>query len=831
MAEGVFFPAFWPPKWIQWWAKYQLQPLFGQEVELQKTDEGISWFPLAYVRALYQSDQVNYTLLTRLFQLYGITINRQTTQGLTETFAWRDGLTVVTGVKDKDFDQFQNTLTHEPLLKYSQIFYQIPTPPHLLGLVVDQLPVVDPLLDFARIKTVLQDNQIILEQTPLANSPHVNAQRQAIASVLQDVAFMDRTVIQALQKVGVAYVDEVTPAKIEAVGQLPEVGAFKLRKLKRALGLDAVNVAASKASAPVAPVEPDAQPEQSEAIAELFAPGDAGIAKAFVQAKVTSIHDVTGEKLQEILAMPGIGMLKQRKINSIVQLLAKDKGVLTRRNMYLPMLPMTALVWPGVQRLQGELRISNQVYAAQIRGFLRENWSNYRFKVPMGQFTYMPDAEPAPAQAVDANLLRQALNITYANSGDHQAEFAAVPEAILLASWHYYEQMCPLKISEYLIHFMANLTPRLETILGERSMRLEPPKLQTVGAKFGVSASRIRQLEVKATRIFKNWWRDGCLTMKLLMATKCQTIHLDEMFEPRFAALINSQIVARNPELQKIWLVAGTRLKTIKQLLAPDLAKQPFYSWAEIQPLLARHKLNLSQADIMQVLAELHFRLSDNGVWVVKTKHIEKMTLVRLFFKAQGQDEILVNDDALAQLNDWAYPRTDQPVFKNLLQFRAVVTGNELTYSVGKGRYRLFGEKNYDVKVFAAAKDMLQAHFAQGYHFIADFWLYDRIKDRLAPDTTKDEFYQIFKHLYPKDFKYAASRNNDIFALDSPILTVGQQAAQVLSAEQKPVALNLLAGRYGWPFYRLDRLASEDPRLVIQKGTAQWVDKGSKDKT
>ncbi|MCH4171126.1 MAG: hypothetical protein LKF36_07870 [Lactobacillus sp.] len=566
MDEGVFFPRFWPAEWVRNWLSSFMNPIVGQSTPIKINHQGERWLPLSVIRNVRQSQPSSYDNLMRSFQQYGISVNLARHGEVTQSFQWRDGLTVVTAVNQADRDDFQHSRYLDSDRFQNWQFDQLSPFENMRGLVLDSALLFDPLFDLKKRSLLLAQSNIGLTKTPFATTL-LDPERVRIESTFDTVK--DALVMQRLFEAGIDYVDQFTPENIKTLIKLPGMSPKKqqtIQNIYQDLHGTEVPGVDFKPAVPYAVVKARTAKNQSinQKIAQQFMTRDTIVLRAFAQAQVFDFEDLTEAKLAQIFQTPGIGMVKQRRIREWWDHLRRKEETPFSQAIYLPLMPLLRQLWPKARKLVEPLTMDNDKYVTKLSRHMHryaEDWTpTFQAGFKWMDIMYEPDKNPTDAKDVSANLLRQALTLDFAGLGDRSAQFNEVSDEVLLASWAYFRQLRPNTVTADMQAFFIAISEKYPPIFEIYLQESDEPMPKTFTSEHELTASEFVDMERAVPKLFKTWWQDHRMTLKLLVATKCQVIRLDEILPPKFADLIVSVILTHQPVLQKLWLTRSSYL-------------------------------------------------------------------------------------------------------------------------------------------------------------------------------------------------------------------------------------------------------------------------------
>lgn len=161
MQEGIYFPQFWQPEYVEHWINHFINSRLVKPINYHSATPAV--LPVDWLRQLYINQHNDFLDLVQLFKLFGIKVKVSKNQGLFNNNS--DGQANNVIVDTKNINVQQLCLQH-PLLDGLADFEQLLTYDGLFGLVLDYLININPAITMESLLKLCHEYQISVK-TPL----------------------------------------------------------------------------------------------------------------------------------------------------------------------------------------------------------------------------------------------------------------------------------------------------------------------------------------------------------------------------------------------------------------------------------------------------------------------------------------------------------------------------------------------------------------------------------------------------------------------------------------------------------------------------------------
>lgn len=388
--------------------------------------------------------------------------------------------------------------------------------------------------------------------------------------------------------------------------------------------------------------------------------------------------------------------------------------------------------------------------------------------------------------------------------------------SVVKYTWWVYQHLLSDDLNSIIGAYTKQIDTRQSIVVAKRLQSTTPMTLEEISKQLGGTREGIRQIQNKAVKQFIAWWGKMQLTFKLPFTDDQTPLQLEHLFSRPVGLLIANTVAADGQPLAE-FLISSERLqKSALELLNPLMVNCIWIKQEQLDRKLSDNKIYLDLDTLKSVMSHFSFIQSPQPDLWVKNKGVTRGDIIRLYMKVHKFETIEVTESGFEQIDQWTQKVFGRPLTMSFRSFSAVMHDMTDMIPIHNGLYRKLDLKNYDKKVFERGRELLKAHFAQGYRFARDKWVMERLAKQLPNDMSSDEFYQVFKILFPDDFKYATGRNNDIYPLNGEQLTITDQIALVVRDQVDGVSVDQLRQDYGWEFYTIQQAAASNNALVIE---------------
>ncbi|WP_147369767.1 sigma factor-like helix-turn-helix DNA-binding protein [Bombilactobacillus bombi] len=824
LEEGIFFPNFWSDDQVDNWITTFITNKMNTSIDLDNFDSDKA-LSVDLLRKLYVKNRLFFNEIIQLFKLFGIKVQVNHGQGIFGVFKWQHDTIIVNDTRFVDVKDF---ISRHPLLNSLNLFPSILAYNSLFGLVLNQLIFVNPTIEIDNLVQLFNVDKIkISTYSKLTNfeiqeSGEINNSRLRLDQLFDKK--QQSLIVNKFIQLGIEYVDELTLSKIKRVFADSEIEIKQQQEIESKL--TKVTEIDFKKLHP----ENFLDVEDFESMPVNFVfnkKTDNVILRSFQAHGVTKISQITVEKLRVICLTPGIGNKKLRKIidniKDIQQKYIKTKN-LSSYSVFLPMIPLSADVFDNVKHLKEPLILSIFSYFWEINYFIvikQLNWGkNPLIKELIQNLQSIVHVPQETTNIPSVNILRQALILDLNKDQQWVNQYS---DKLLNYSWSIQQRLLPHSIEYYLNQYIQTMDERARDIFKNRKMIKEPLTLEALGRRWGITRERVRQMETKYSVKFYNWWKQQRFTLKLLVTTQCKQIKLKDYLNLEYEYLIENIVLENQPFLKNIWLTSDAYVKQATEILKSKINDGKAHYWTEIDSIFHEYNLQLDSHEIEELLTNLNYSLDERRQRIISKKHLNKSEIIRRYCQKNNFAKIKCDERNYHRINNWSQQEFGYQISETYKGFCGTFNNNLEIITVGKGYYKFFNKNDYNLEVFETAKEMLNKHFADGYHYSRDLWLYNQIKDQLPKSMTNDEFYQIFQRLYPNDFVYSDGRNNDIFVNGSQPIKISEQIVRYLKTQQLPIAIQDLNNEFGWQDYTIRQEASNNSEIIVDGNKVFWI--------
>jgi hypothetical protein len=682
----------------------------------------------------------------------------------------------------------------------------------LFGLVLEKLVAYNPLLEAATVAATLTRCGVVWSTWPLAlaTDDHPAQVDTAMAKPRVSMAQLfepkhDALILSRLFEAGIHYLDEVTDDKLKQVAKSTGIGAGKLARIQQRLEV-----------AEAVPLIANGQLQEQAITVALRGERDRPIKEALLAQGLESMQDVYP---QHILALPKDVWAKNGADRLIRQYSAQMGKMVPEQSVATALMPLAEQLYPLYFSAVIPTTLPLKQYLFMISGIagLKPRPQNklgfyqpiQAHLVELVQAAIREGQSPSTVVTSQVQFMAKVASVSVAN---------IAPE-VLQYSWWVYQQLLPEPFDALMDAYRSQLSEEYQLIMRERLQQDPATTLEVVGKQIGKTRERIRQVQQKVSDEFSQWWQNLRLSFKLPLTLEQQSLRVVELFKGDNAQLIAHTIAATAQPLAQYLLSAQTVTVTGEAALQPLTKDSLWLQQVQIDQQLARQHVHLNANELRQVMTQLNFKPSAQPALWVKQSGVTRSDLIRLYMKAHDCDRINTNKAGYTAITDWTKQTFGRSLTPSLRSFLAAVAEMPDMIPVQKGQYRRLDLANYDRALFAEGKKLVQAHFAAGHRSVRDKWLVAQLQAKMSGD----EFYQVFKTLYPDDFQYSTGRENDIYPLDAEKLTLGEQMLQVVRQYPDGISLGQLWHGFGWEGYTVQQTVATTPGLVIEEDTVSWI--------
>ena len=557
------------------------------------------------------------------------------------------------------------------------------------------------------------------------------------------------------------------------------------------------------------------------------------IINRFYEVGVFYLDEINDCKLGEIYHKPGIGVSKQHLIERrIIEVSSSSKEPsksifklkklpqFESTKLILPLLPYSEVMYKKNIFKKDSFFIRKDEYIRALNYLLEDKKfrkSNDNLKNNLEHLQRIDCVDLTKLNSSSVSVLKQAFQIFLSDNLNF-----SVSDESLLNTWGMITHLFPDSIDHNINNFLGSLHKRDRFILENRRMRNHILTLESLGKFFSITRERVRQIDKRAALQFIQWWQNNKLTFQFLVATKCQRVIAQDYLSNENTILITNTVLENDKILQKYLSSDDSYYDIVAKELNIFLSDLKIHNFSEILEILKKYNVTIREKEIKNVLARLNYQIDSRNNTVYSTKRLTKLEIINDYCLDINTNIICFDD--FNRLNEWSKKKLGYEAFPNYNLFKVTLINKEQYIPIGKGQYKLFDASNYDLLTFKKAKSLLEVHFSEGYRYVRDTWIFNKLKNELPHKMTSDEFYQVFQRFYPDDFVYSTGRNNDIFVAGSRPLTIGEQITNFLKYQKGSVSLTYLKKQFGWASYTIQQEAKKNRELDIYGQHIIWID-------
>lgn len=849
MHEGVFFPDFWPEINVRGWMVSHTNKWFI--VDLEQTIEGQYWFAVQPLRNLYASDRAGFQELVALFRLFGIEVRVAKGQGIFGHWQWQTGSHVITDTTEAAWPGLLKFVSRSQELRSLTYFVDCVKSADMFGLVLEQVVQANPLIDLNLLVTEFEKRGIGISSWPVKklSAPSLVAiesadvdskqtktsvpanpitQEQSTDDSVAERHYIlsyahvpieqifdyqhDHLIINRFKQEGVSYLDQLTQTSLDKVLHSTGIGAKKRAYIQQRVADSGLLV------------KPGEQLDEHEIKYVFTVERENRLTSALINQGLLSLGQIMPSN---ILALPE----DVWNYSSTLKLLVENFELMGER---LPDRQVLTEALPYGQELNMEFFGSEADQTMSLRRYLF--MLSVISGMPLRSRQKMAYYQPVQKHLIDIEHL-------VTRSDDHPADeqpnidamtaaginVEGVDADILNYTWWCYQTLLPESLEQLIDDFYRKSSDRETEIITQRVEKEPPATLEAIAKDLGITRERVRQIQSKAVKQFSSWWQQMRLSIKLPIDLDRLPLRLDETLSEPITRLLTNTVAAEGQPLATFVASSEQIITAGKEALGKLCKDSILLRQERIAHELVEKHIQLADTELAQVMKDLGYaRSAEPDLWAkqknAKHSSLTRNEIVRAYMDFNHLDTLNVSQEGFEEIDKWTQRYLGGHLTASLRSFFGAINRMDDLIPIQNGLYRRFDPSAYNPEIFKHAKEILTKHFSEGYQFVRDNWLFERVKDQLPENMTSDEFYQVFKFKFPNDFSYSTGRGNDIFPHGSERPTISNQIIQAVRHQMDGCSLHELEKNYGWEFYTIQQAIMNTPSLIVNNNRVSWID-------